>query len=459
MKKIAITLLLVLVTLSSTISSYAEKDTSSELSGSGIVVSVDKFNELYGTPDSSPDILKNLEKNAEIKIDSVDLHENNLRLNANISYGNQEYEMFAEGYLYNSYKRQDFINSVVGDLKDRNGNFEILLFDIYNDSSPDKVITSQEYEQTPHLKLYLTDNKGNILLFELDIPEKLRTISIDSDERIATEKDFFWFINVIKPFEDKEIPTNEKLMNQLGVQKSIISPNAVGYFSDWTHTTTYYKSFYIGSDYVQAWSLPYGSWKALDVNNQSTWTNSFKIAEHVTINGTTNRNVDNPFRYRNVKLSTGVGAKSTIVNAIVDGRLSGYSTGSSLVMKIAEKAWSTALPALPSISEITGWINAIIDTGTNKTIKLGTTNIKLNSNPTVVESANSGNHQMFKYTDISGANTGHHLLLQTTVQYESSTGTSATANGVMKAKWDVYYDGLLYNSSSKDVSFKYNVSK
>ncbi|MGG1880107.1 hypothetical protein ABDI30_21395 [Paenibacillus cisolokensis] len=62
MKKIAITLLLVLVTLSSTISSYAEKDTSSELSGSGIVVSIDKFNELYGTPDSSPDILKNLEK-------------------------------------------------------------------------------------------------------------------------------------------------------------------------------------------------------------------------------------------------------------------------------------------------------------------------------------------------------------------------------------------------------------
>lgn len=61
-KKIAITLLLVLVTLSSTISSYAEKDTSSELSGSGIVVSIDKFNELYGTPDSSPDILKNLEK-------------------------------------------------------------------------------------------------------------------------------------------------------------------------------------------------------------------------------------------------------------------------------------------------------------------------------------------------------------------------------------------------------------
>lgn len=58
-----------------------------------------------------------------------------------------------------------------------------------------------------------------------------------------------------------------------------------------------------------------------------------------------------------------------------------------------------------------------------------------------------------------GANTGHHLLLQTTVQYESSSGTSATANGVMKAKWDVYYASALYNSGNKDITFQYNVSK
>ncbi|MNJ44389.1 hypothetical protein D3C77_394390 [compost metagenome] len=422
-------------------------------------MSIERFNQLYGRPSSSSDTISNIEKNATISLENIQLQGDVLNFNAIINYNNTEKGLAASGNLYKSYKQDNSINSVVGDLEDSTHNFNVLLFDIYNDSSEDKVITNKKYENSPHLKIYLKDQEGNILLFEVDVPKELESVEVSTNDRIDTEKDFFWFISVIQPYEQKEIPTDKKIMEQLGVQKSTISPTAVGYFSDWTHSTTYYKSFYIGSDYIQAWSLPYGSWKALDVKNQSTWVNSFKIAEHVTVNGTTYRNLDNPFRYKNVRLSTGVGAKSTIVNAIVDGRLDGYSTGSSLALKIAEKAWSTALPALPSISEITGWINAIIDAGTSKTITLGTSNIKLNSNPTVVESANSGNHQLFRYTDISGANTGHHLLLQSTVQYESTTGTSATANGVMKVKWDVYYDGLLYNSNSKDISFQYTVSK
>ena len=226
----------------------------------------------------------------------------------------------------------------------------------------------------------------------------------------------------------------------------------------WTHSTTYYVSFYIGNDLVQAYSLPYGSWKALDVRNQSTWTNSFKIAEHVRVNGTTDRRLDNPFRYQNVRLATGVGEKSTIVHAMIDGRLSSGSTGSKLGMRIFEKLWSTTLPAAPSINEIRGWINAIIDAGTDKDVVLGTSNIKLNSTPTVVEGANSKSHQMFRYTDINGTNTGHHLILQTTVQYESTTNTSATANGIMTAKWDVYYNGFLHDSNNKEVTFTYSVA-
>ncbi|WP_438350504.1 hypothetical protein ACP8HI_07585 [Paenibacillus sp. FA6] len=67
-------------------------------------------------------------------------------------------------------------------------------------------------------------------------------------------------------------------------------------------------------------------------------------------------------------------------------------------MKIAEKAWSLALPATPSISDITGWINAIVDAGSSKTVILGSSNIKLNSSPTVVESMNSGSKDItFQY--------------------------------------------------------------
>ncbi|PWW42214.1 MULTISPECIES: hypothetical protein [Paenibacillus] len=423
----------------------------------GVFLPINTFNDLYGKPTSHTDDIPIVGGDASIQIQSIKLTGSELSLSATVNYNNQTKALDATGELYNSYKQQDSINSVVGDLKDSNGNFDIKLFDVYNDTFKDKMIVDQSLQNKPHLKAYLTDHQENILLFEIPLPDDLEYISVNNIEEIDTNKDFFWFTGVITPYEQKEIPTDEKIKAELGV--SSIGLKAVGSFSDWTHSTTYYKSFYIGSDYIQAYSLPYGSWKALDVKNQSTWTNSFKIAEHVTVNGTTNRSVDSPFKYRNVKLSTGVGAKSTIITAYIDGKLSGASNGSSLAMKIAEKAWSTALPVAPSISDIKGWVDAIIDAGTSKTITLGSSNIKLSTSPTVVESANSGSNELFKYTDVNGTNTGHHLDLQTVVQYESSSGTSATANGLLKIKWDVYYASALLDSNQKEVSFQYSVSK
>ncbi|GIO67254.1 hypothetical protein NYE48_01605 [Paenibacillus sp. FSL M7-1455] len=430
-----------------------------EVIAKGVALPIPTFNQLYGTPSSSDNAITNLDKNVTANIHDIQLQDANLSFKAEINYNNQVKELDATGKLFKGYKQEDSINSIVGDIEDKGNHFGILLFEIYNDKAPDKVITNDNLAETPHLKLYLTDQEDNVILLEMELPEQLAHVTVTNDEAIDTTKDFFWFINVIKPYEKRNIPTDDKMKKMLGVNPTEVSPTAVGYFSDWTHSTTYYQSFYIGSDFVQTYSLPYGSWKALDVTNQSTWTNSFKIAEHTTVNGVTNRSIDNPFRYRNVKLSTGVGAKSTIVFAMTDGRLSSYATGSSLTLKIAEKLWSTALPAAPSISDIKGWINAIVDAGTDKTVTLGSSNIKLNSNPTVVEGANSKNYDMYRYTDINGANTGHNMVLQTTVQYDSTTGTSATANGVMKVKWDVYYGatGSLYDSSSKDISFTYSV--
>ncbi|WP_405157551.1 hypothetical protein [Paenibacillus sp. FSL H8-0283] len=450
-------LLTMILTLSLTVPAFAQQVEENLDEVQGLALPIDRFNVLYGKPTSDPEEITSIEKNASIQIQNIQITGNQLSLSAIVDYNNQSKTLEATGELYNSYKQQDSINSIVGDLQDQSGNFEIKLFDVYNDTSEEKMIADYSLQNKPHLKTYLTDHQGNIILFETPLPKDLERVSVSNNEKIDTEKDFFWFNDIITPYEQKEIPTNDTIKSALGVDS--VSPTAVGYFSDWTHSTTYYKSFYIGSDYIQAYSLPYGSWKALDVKNQSTWTNSFKIAEHVTVNGQTNRSVDSPFKYRNVKLSTAVGAKSSIVTAFIDGRLAGINSGSSLAIKIAEKAWSKALPLAPSISEIRSWVNAIIDAGTSKTVTLGSSNIKLNTSPTVVESVNSGNNQMFKITDLNGSNTGHHLSLQTVVQYESDTGTSATANAILTIKWDVMYANALLNTSQKEVTFQYNVSK
>ncbi|MDP9699599.1 hypothetical protein [Paenibacillus polysaccharolyticus] len=451
-------LLTMILTLSLTVPAFAEQGVKEdpELT-EGLALPIEKFNILYGKPTSNLKEITSIDKNATLEIQNIQVNDNQVFLSAVVNYNNQNKTLEATGELYNSYKQEDSINSIVGDLKDKSGNFEIKLFDIYNDTAKDKMIVNNSLENMPHLKTYLNDHQGNIILFETPLPEDLENISVNNSEKIDTEKDFFWFNDVITPYEQKEIPTNDNIKSTLGLDS--VFPTAVGYFSDWTHSTTYYKSFYVGNDYVQAYSLPYGSWKALDVKNQSTWTNSFKIAEHVTVNGTTNRSVDSPFKYRNVKLSTAVGAKSSIVTAFIDGRLAGINSGSSLAIKIAEKAWSTALPAAPSISEIRSWVNAIIDAGTSKTVTLGSSNIKLSTSPTVVESVNSGNNQLYKITDLNGSNTGHHLNLQTVVQYESTTGTSATANAILKIKWDVMYASALLDSNQKEITFQYSVSK
>lgn len=451
-------LLPVILTLGLTVPVFAQQDVKEvpELT-KGLALPIEEFNSLYGKPTSNLEEITSIDENATIKIQNIQINDNQISLSAIVNYNNQNKTLEATGELYNSYKQEDSINSIVGDLKDTSGNFEIKLFDIYNDTAKDKMIVNYSLENLPHLKVYLSDHQENIILFETSLPEDLEQISVNNNDKIDTEKDFFWFNDVIAPYEQKELPTNDGIKSTLGLNS--VSPTAVGNFSDWTHSTTYYKSFYVGNDYVQAYSLPYGSWKALDVKNQSTWTNSFKIAEHVTVNGTTNRSVDSPFKYRNVKLSTAVGAKSSIVTAFIDGRLAGINSGSSLAIKIAEKAWSTALPAAPSISEIRSWVNAIIDAGTSKTVTLGSSNIKLSTSPTVVESVNSGNNQLYKITDLNGSNTGHHLNLQTVVQYESTTGTSAKANAVLKIKWDVMYANALLDSNQKEITFQYNVSK
>lgn len=460
-KTLSFLIITIILTLFSN-SVYAEENKNETLdntdskyqSNTGIFMPVNVFNELYGQPDSTKILPRNKVKKAKIDLREIVVEGNRINFSTSIYYGNQRNELNASGKLFKSYKQQDGINSIVGEIKDKNNNFEILLFEIYNDNKGDRVITNEKFEKKPHLKIYLKDDKENILLFETEIPDLLTNVKIFNDEKANVSNDGFWFINVIEPYEIGEIPTDAEMLKMVEENRtSETFPMAVGSFSDWAHSTTYSASFYVGSDHVQAYSLPYGSWKALNVTNQSTWTNSFKIAEHVKVNGKTVRSLDNPFKYRNVRLATAVGAKSTIIRAVLDGSVDGRNTGGSLPILISEKLWAASLPSAPSLTQIRSWISAL-GSGTSKTITLGKSNVKLNSSPTVVEQTSSGtSRQLFKNTGSSG----HQMILQTDVQYDSSTGTSATANGIMDIRWSVYYNGSLHNSNRKEVSFGYNV--
>ncbi len=117
------------------------------------------------------------------------------------------------GNLYNSYKRLDGVNSVVGILEDTTGNYNVLLFNIYNSTEKSDFNIYSDMIGTPHLKLYLTDAlTGDMLFFELDIPSELALISIDaSDENICPNMlfDMLLFANVVEA--DANYATDEEI--------------------------------------------------------------------------------------------------------------------------------------------------------------------------------------------------------------------------------------------------------
>lgn len=464
MKKV-LTLLVVLALFTSGLSVSAQKNDTSI--NNGLKVSLEDFNHFYGTPNSRDDVFFEADKNIQFSFNNINIVKDQINFSGTMINESEKSEISISGELFQGYKQAEGVDSIVGDLREESGEYKIVLFEIYNAREYSKSITSQSFSYTPHIKLYFTDKNQNIYLVETEIPTELNDIQIQKSEKISTDKDFFWFMNVLQPTENKELVTTDELIHTLGAynqntdSSALISPFAVNNFSDWTGPTTYYVSYNVGFNVVQAYSLPYGSWKATDVTGQNTWVNSFKIAEHVRVDGTTMRNVDNPFVYKNVKLLTGVGAKSTIISAMLDGNLKGKPSGTELTMRILEKVYSTALPAAPSLSTIRGWINDVKNATTSKTVKLGGSSIKLNNGPTVVEGLNQqAAHVMHKDTNINGTNSGHHLTLQTTVQYESSTGTSATANGIMTIIWEVYQPAsTLYDSDSKELTFSYTIKK
>lgn len=168
---------------------------------SGLFMPANKFNELYGQKDSPRNLSISKDTEAVITVQNVSLNNEQVTFTANINYNNKTKKLAASGTLFNSYKQQDGMNSVVGALTDETSEFKVLLFEIYNDTEATQAITNATLETTPHLKVYVTDHSNNVLLFEIDIPKELQHVKINNDLQPPTTNDLFWFIDVIQPTE------------------------------------------------------------------------------------------------------------------------------------------------------------------------------------------------------------------------------------------------------------------
>lgn len=110
--------------------------------------------------------------------------------------------MSLSGTMYNSYQTLDDINSTVAVLTDEDGNFDVLLFNVFNSTEESTIQFESSLTGVPHLKVYLIDRStGNMYFFELDIPQQFADISIPaSKDNICPDTlyDALWFANVIE---------------------------------------------------------------------------------------------------------------------------------------------------------------------------------------------------------------------------------------------------------------------
>ena len=202
LRKLSAILMICLVFSLMTTSGFADERSSKSLANAnGEKLSVQSFEQKYvgkTNPDST--VSRNV-----MELNCSDIAYNNvtreLSFEASVSDGKKEMSIRISGTLYSSWKQEKGINSIVGKMETDNKNIKVLHFELYNDTSGSQYFGMHSFKQKPTLLLYLYDGK-EVYLFETDIPEAMRSISVIRTANTMTKEasvDGFWFEDVIEP--------------------------------------------------------------------------------------------------------------------------------------------------------------------------------------------------------------------------------------------------------------------
>lgn len=163
--------------------------------GFGHMLSVDDFNNAYVGPQQQRTPVENCAsyQNASIEIHDLMLRGNAVTFRAIIGIGEQSIEQFFTGTLFNGGKQQKNIESYVATFESEDTDpLQVVLFNIINDGSVDDLMVHDELAGHPHLKLYFKDQDGNLLMFEMETPDSLRSVRTSSAREVSND-DLTWF--------------------------------------------------------------------------------------------------------------------------------------------------------------------------------------------------------------------------------------------------------------------------
>lgn len=338
--------LIMLVGLFTTVGYATPNSQLSKISSKGTNMTPREFSDKYVTSERV-DLLRTStsyrggESAPVIDIVSVTVNDGNLVFVADVTEGDIATQLVASGPLYRSYVQQAGTNSIIGALQDENQNFKVIYFNIFNDNVDALFYCDGSWYMKPHLKVYLEDSSGNLLLFETEIPQALSDIVCDG-EFAPAHLDCLWFLPYV-PYTITEDASKS------GINTNTRASWQAWYFPEITLTTTLNGLAYYNV------SQPRLDYKINDVVSDGTWYFNFEI-DHcaTTVNGQTFTHTSD-INYTDIVVYIGAGPHTTLDGYLIDadGTKTGivptsFSTGTGLALDIAALTAAACGLAIPT---------------------------------------------------------------------------------------------------------------
>ena len=457
----------------------------------GEKMSIEDYKKLYGRP--VPERIKKDDLNSyqdiSIHINSINIVDDTIKFD----YKLENYQDTNTGVLYNSSRN---LNNIVA-VFDDSSKYKVLFFEINKGNQEINLLYNNALNNKPHIKIYLSDSKKNIYLFETELPEQFSSITVQNSEHCDIYKDYLWYVNILDGYKsevvnardeinktsslniENNIDSNEIIKQNISIaankpytpKNSDVSVLATSKSTEpimWGAKTIYEMTVTNGVDQTTYKFYPYGYIRGSNVSNvgNSTWWGSLEVSESTAtkmIGSPSKPTITygiNRFGARNVKISIVCGNKTMMIRSFIDGKtktLNGKqkTTGQKITAKVLKKAFSS-IPYGKTASEILSWLS-LIKTPVSNEVTLGSNGISLNSTYTSAAKVEVDSDYVFnKFTEASGG--GHKIIMQ--VDLTRTTNSSNMTTGAVRINYDVYTDlHNYYDNHQVQKSFRYsNVS-
>ena len=418
---------------------------------SGIVVSQNVFRDVFsGDPNSRIALTSENHSVSELTISNILISGPSVNLTLKLSTEHGLQILDFSGKLGASYKTQHNFNSAVVQFIEPVNGFEVLLFEIFNDTSEDNLLLNDVGVGAAtignrNLKVYIKDSSGYIHLFESNLPSIFNDIDASDYEPADKQRDSLWAIPYTKNTQ-QEVVCDRELVNNTA---SINSTYALNGFSIWYSPVLYNYSTYIGNERHEYCSRPYIEYKHVNVtSSDSTWIATLKVDEYTTVRTSDSAYIyygNNVFHYYDPVITFACGDKSTFIRTFQTGRVYDYDTfwpwtdtllevGEEVAITLLKKSLSS-LPGGSTYATVLNYIQTCVPTETEVT--LGAYGVNLLSNYTVAVGEGLNGYCLEASTDQgNNANVGHYFTLQAVLNYENSPGSSNTT-GLLQVQFQV----------------------